>query len=127
MRRLIVLWLALLTLLLAACRTAAPPGLEPSKPPRATLAGRVTGPLNSGPVAGRQVVAVEVTSGARYATKTHVSGGFTLFLPPGRYRLDVTLAWAERVIEAPELLELEPGGFVRDADVVLGGAGLVKR
>jgi hypothetical protein len=117
----------MLALLLADCRTAAPPGLEPSQPARATLAGRVTGPLESGPVAGRQVVAVELKSGARYATRTHVSGGFTLFLPSGRYRLEVALTWAERLIEAPEILELEPGAFVRDADFVLGGAGLVER
>jgi hypothetical protein len=122
MRRSIALCLALLVLLLAAT-----PDLQPNGLPRATLVGRITGPLGRGPVAGRQVVAIEVTTGARYATKTHVSGGFTLLLPAGRYRLDVAVTWAERVVEAPEVLELEPGDFVRGADVVLGGAGLVDR
>lgn len=125
MRRSIVLWLAFLVLLLMGCRTAAPPADVAGAPPRATVAGKVTGPLGSGPVAGRLVSAVEVTTGARYSAKTHLSGGFTLLVPPGRYRLEVALARAERVAEGPGTLDLAPGDFVRDADFVLGGAGLV--
>lgn len=124
LRRSIPFWVALLVLLLADCRSAAPPALEPVPTARATLAGKVTGPQGIGPVAGRQVVAVDVTTGARYATKTHLSGGFTLLVPPGRYRLEVALARAESIVEEPGVLDLAPGALVRDADVVLGGAGV---
>jgi hypothetical protein len=125
MRRSIVLWLAVLVLLLLGCRTAAPPVDVSGALPRATVVGKVTGPLGTGPVAGRLVSAVEVATGARYSTKTYVTGGFTLLVPPGRYRLEVALARAERVAEDPGILELAPGAFVRDADLVLAGAGLV--
>jgi len=128
MRRSIPFWLAItvVLLLLLGCRTATPPGLEPGvTPARATLAGRLTGPLGSGPIAGRLVSGVEVTTGARYSAKTHVSGGFTLLVPPGRYRLEVALSRAERVVEDPGVLDLASGAVVLDANLVLGGAGLV--
>jgi hypothetical protein len=124
MRRSIVLWHAMLVLLLPGCRAAAPPLVAEGEPPRATVTGKVTGPLGSGPIAGRQVSAVDVTTGARYSTKTTVSGGYSLLVPPGRYRLEVALLWAERVVGDPGTLELAPGAFVREADLVLGGAGL---
>jgi hypothetical protein len=125
MRRSIVLWLAIVLLLLLGCRTVGRPVETGGEPPRATVAGKVTGPLGSGPIAGRLVSAVEVATGARYSTKTHVSGGFTLLVPPGRYRVEVALVPPERIVEDPGVLELAPGDFVDDADVVLGGAGLV--
>jgi hypothetical protein len=123
----IPVWVVLLAiaLLLLACRTGAPPGAVAGRPERGTIAGRLTGPLDSGPIAGRLVEAVEVTTAARYSTKTTVSGGFTLFVPPGRYRLYVALGRGERLIEEPGVLRLGPGGFVDDAELVLGGAGMV--
>lgn len=124
MRRAVVLWLAILVLLLLGCRTAAPPLAAGGEPPRATVAGKVTGPLGSGAIAGRLVSAVEVTTGARYSTKTTVSGRYSLLVPPGRYRLELALLRAERVVADPGILDLAPGDFVREADLVLGGAGL---
>lgn len=124
MRRSVVLWLAILVLLLLGCRTAAPPLDAAGEPPRATVTGTVSGPLGSSPVAGRQVSAVEVTTGAYYSTDTTVSGRYSLLLPPGRYRIELVLLPAERVVEDPGVLDLAPGAFVREADLVLGGAGL---
>jgi hypothetical protein len=66
------------------------------------------GALGSGPVAGRLVSAVELGTGARYSTTTYVTGGFTLLVPPGRYRLEVALARAERVAEGPGVLDSPP-------------------
>jgi hypothetical protein len=126
MRRSIPIWLMILVFLLLflGCRTAAPPVDMAGEPLRATLAGRVIGPMGSGRVAGRLVTAVEVTNGARYSTMTHSSGGFTMLVPPGRYRLDVVLTWAERLVSDPGVIDLEPAALVRDAVVVVGGAGL---
>jgi hypothetical protein len=70
------------------------------------------------------VAAIEVQGGRRFSTRTGVNGGFTLLLPPGRYRLEVALASAENLVVEPEVVELEPGGVVAGVDVVLGGAGL---
>jgi hypothetical protein len=113
-----------LILPLLDCRTAAPLIGAEAIPARATVAGRVTGPMGSDPVAGRLVSAVDVTTAARYWTTTSVTGGFTLLVPPGRYRLNVALARAERLVEEPRVLDLDPGAFVDDADFVLGGAGI---
>jgi hypothetical protein len=127
MRRSIPLWVALLVILLVllGCRTAAPPGDEPAAPARATIAGRLSGPLGTAPVAGRLVEAVEVTTGARYSTTTTVSGGFSLFVPPGRYRLSAALGRGESLVAGPGILALAPGQVSREADLVLGGAGVV--
>jgi hypothetical protein len=119
------LWLAVTMLVLAGCRTAAPLIGAEAVPARATLVGTISGPRGSAPLVGRQVSAVEVTTGALYSTKTQDSGGFTLLVPPGRYRLEVDLIPPERVADDPGVLELAPGEIVEDADVVLGGAGLV--
>jgi hypothetical protein len=128
MRVSIPFWLAIPAILLLppGCRTAAPLIGAEEVPARATVAGKLTGPRGSGPIDGRLVSAVEVTPGARYSTKTHLSGGFSLLLPPGRYRLEVALVPAERVVQDPGVLELAPGAFVGEANVVLGGAGLVR-
>jgi hypothetical protein len=121
----LLLWLAIGATLPAGCRTAAPLIGAEDVAARATVAGKVTGPQGSSPLEGRLVSVVEVTTGARYSTKTHVSGGFTLLVPPGSYRLDVALAPAEKIVKDPGVLELAAGALVDEANVVLGGGGLV--
>jgi hypothetical protein len=121
-----VLWLALTMASVAGCRTAAPLIGAEEVPARATMAGNVAGPHGGAPLAGRLVSAVEQTSGALYSTKTQDSGGFVLLVPPGRYRLEVALIPAERVVEDPGVIELAPGEIIDDVDVVVGGVGVVK-
>jgi hypothetical protein len=107
------------------CRSVAVPPVE-APPARGTLAGSVFGPEGVAPVEGRLVEAVEVDTGFRYGTKTNAAGGFSLMLPPGRYRLEVVLAPGESIIEDPGVVTLEPSQLAHDQDVTLGGAGVVE-
>jgi hypothetical protein len=91
---------------------------------RGTVAGTVSGPEDIGPIAERQVVAIELASGMRHTTKTNGTGAFSLLLPPGRYQLEVILCQGEAVVRAPSVITLGPGDLVDDADIILGGAGV---
>jgi hypothetical protein len=121
----LALVLALAALGGPACRTGHR-FLSGEEDPRAkaTLSGTVRGPEESAPVVGRRVEAIAVRGGRRFVTRTGVNGGFTLLLPPGRYRLEVALASVESVVAQPDVLDLDPGSVVAGIDVVLGGAGL---
>jgi hypothetical protein len=107
------------------CRSAAVPPVEPP-PVRGTLAGSVRGPEGVAPVEGRLVEAVEVDTGLRFGTKTNAVGGFSLMLPPGRYRLEVALGPGESIIEDPGVVALEPSQLAHGQDLTLGGAGVVE-
>jgi hypothetical protein len=107
------------------CRSAGVPPVE-APPARGTLAGSVFGPEGVAPVEGRLVEAVEVDTGFRYGTKTNAAGGFSLMLPPGRYRLEVALGPGESILEDPGVVTLEPSQLAHGQDVTLGGAGVVE-
>jgi hypothetical protein len=121
----VALALTLGFLVAPACRTVAipPDGEVPTA--EGTLAGTVRGPEGIAPPPGRQVEAVNVDTGDRYATETGVTGGFSLMVPPGRYRIEVTLVPGEEVVRHPGVVAVESGGLADDKDVVLGGAGVV--
>lgn len=117
---------ALCVLVGTGCRNVAVPPVEEKPSARGTLAGTVRGPSGVAPPAGRQVEAVEVDTGDRYSTETSVTGGFSLMLPPGRYRIEVTLVPGEEIIEDPGVVSVEPGELANQKDVTLGGAGVVE-
>jgi hypothetical protein len=106
-----------------ACRTLGP--AEVNEDTRGTLAGVVRGPEGIAPVKGRLVEAVEVDTRERLGTRTNAEGGWSLLVPPGRYRIEVTLAPGETVVKDPGVVEVGPSQLVPHADVELGGAGVV--
>jgi hypothetical protein len=120
----LVVTLALLVV--HGCRSVAIPPAEEAPAVEGTLAGTVRGPEGVAPPPGRAVEAVEVDTGARYVTETGATGGFSLMVPPGRYRIEVTLVPGEEVVEGPEVVTIEAGELADDQDVVLGGAGVVR-
>ncbi|HEX5475142.1 MAG TPA: carboxypeptidase-like regulatory domain-containing protein [Vicinamibacterales bacterium] len=83
----------------------APPGA------RATINGVVRGPEDAGPMAGRTIEAIDMRTGGRVRAVTNPAGGFTLELPPGHYRVDVSLHDGEVLLARPGAVEL-----ARDAD-----------
>lgn len=108
-----------------ACRSVAVPPAGEVPAADGTLAGTVRGPGGVAPPPGRQVEAVNVDTGARYATETGVTGGFSLMVPPGHYRIEVALVPGEEIVEDPGVVTVEAGGLADDKDVTLGGAGVV--
>jgi len=68
-----------------------------------TISGTVREAVSNTPVSGRLVTATEVTTGAAYKASTNVSGGYTMKLPIGRYRLSVELRDGETVKGPAEL------------------------
>jgi hypothetical protein len=63
-----------------------------------TIAGVVTGPADR-TLADRTVTVVNIETGAQYQTATGQNGGYTLRVPPGRYRLEIQLRENERMAE----------------------------
>jgi hypothetical protein len=105
------------------CRTARPLDADENPAAKGTLNGTVRGVDNGAPVAGRQVEAVRISDGRRFTAKTNAAGGFTFLVPPGRYRLDLSLARAEKIVSRPDIIDVSSGSFIGDADFVMGGAG----
>ena len=68
-----------------------------------TISGTVREAVSNTAVSGRLVTATEVTTGAEYKASTNVSGGYTMKVPIGRYRLSVELRDGETVKGPAEL------------------------
>jgi hypothetical protein len=66
---------------------------------------------------GRRVEAVSTQSSARYSAVTNVSGGFTIQVPPGKYRLQVELQEGERVSKDPGTIDINASDL--DANIIV--------
>jgi len=115
--------LATLALSTSACQTLAPVPLDAQA--RGTVAGTVRGPEGVAPVANRLVEDVEVEPGRRVSAKTNAAGSYSILVPPGRYRIEVTLGPGEAVVSGPGFVDVAPSELVAQVNVVLGGAGVV--
>jgi hypothetical protein len=73
------------------------------KPPMAagTISGQLQTPGNGAPVVGRTVTAINNADGTRHQVTTNNTGGFTIKVPPGRYRIEVEQQSGEVVSGAP--------------------------
>jgi len=94
--------LALAIVALTACHPGPKIGSGP-KPPDVggTIAGIVTTDGNA-PVVGRKVTVINTASGQRLEATTGANGGYTIKVPQGTYRIEVTLLQGEIVAKAPE-------------------------
>jgi hypothetical protein len=86
-----------------------------------TISGTVREAVSNTPVSGRLVTATEVNTGASSKASTNVSGGYTMKVPSGRYRLSVELRDGETV-KGPAELNLN----VSDLDAARDFAIMVK-
>jgi Carboxypeptidase regulatory-like domain len=86
-----------------ACRHAVIVADTGPKPPTAdgTISGQLQTPGNGAPVVGRTVTAINNADGRRHQVTTNNTGGFTLKVPPGRYRIEVERQSGEVVSGAP--------------------------
>ena len=99
--RLIETFLALSLLASVACHPGPVIGTSPQPPAvGGTIAGIVSTTANS-PIAGRKVTAIDTQSGTRFDATTGTSGGYTIKVPVGTYRLEVELQPGETVAKQP--------------------------
>jgi hypothetical protein len=87
----------------ASCRHATLVADAGPKPPTAagTISGQLRTPGNGAPVVGRTVTAINNADGKRHQVTTSNTGGFTIKVPPGRYRIEVEQQSGEVVSGAP--------------------------
>jgi hypothetical protein len=119
-RRMPALALLLLATLAAACRTGRP--LLDSSHDNDNAPGTIAGILTAGgePVAGRRVDAVAVGSTAHYSAVTSVTGGFSIPVPPGKYRLQVALLEGEKVTREPGVIDINESDLDANLEIVIG-------
>jgi hypothetical protein len=69
--------------------------------PTGTISGMVTTTAGT-PLEGRRVSAINLATGQHYDSTTTNDGGYTVQVPPGRYRLEVELHGSDHVARQPE-------------------------
>lgn len=85
-----------------------------------TIAGIVSAGEGGEPVVGRRVDAVNLSGGRRYSATTSVTGGFSIPVPPGKYRLEVELREGERVLRSPGIIDINKSDLDANIKVVIG-------
>ena len=61
------------------------------------------------PIGGRKVTAVDVKTGTRVDASTTSTGGYTMRVPAGTYRLELQLRPGEKLVTLPDPTEVDPG------------------
>src|SRR5215813_8494875 len=64
--------------------------------PTGTISGIVTNSAGT-PLEGRRVTAIDTATEQRYVATTATNGGYTIKVPPGRYRLEVELRGGDQL------------------------------
>lgn len=104
-----------------ACRRGVPV-LDPGdKPPTmdGTISGRVMTENDTSRLVGRRVEVLNLATGDRRAVSTSNDGGFTIKVPPGKYRLQVELRPGESVIKGPDTIDINRGDIDNDVEIVV--------
>jgi hypothetical protein len=98
----------LIAMVVAGCAPRGPVIDLGEKPPTitGTISGAVRAAISNMPLSGRLVTATEVTTGAKYEASTSTTGGYTMKVPAGRYRLDVERRDGETIADGPSELTL---------------------
>jgi len=90
-----------------------------SKPPTpaGTISGQLQTPGNGAAVVGRTVTVINNGDGQRFQVRSNNTGGFTLRVPPGSYRIEVEQRPGEAVAGAPTDQKVGPSDI--DARIVI--------
>ena len=109
-------------LVLAACRTGVPVLDANPGPPAVmgTITGNVSGEDGKSAVAGRRVTAINTETGERFVAVTSSTGGYTLKVPPARYRMAVDLAEGEAVVKDEGSFSVSRSELQHDIDIRIG-------
>lgn len=102
-----------------ACRRGVPvvdPGPNPPTQD-GTISGRLSTSGDGTRLSARRVEAINVATGDRRAVSTSADGGFTLKVPPGKYRLHVELRAGEAIVKGPDTVDINASDL--DSDIVI--------
>jgi hypothetical protein len=87
-----------------------------------SISGTVTTDDGATALGARRVSAVNVETGARIDTSTSDTGGYTMRVPRGTYRLEVELRAGEKLATQPETTEINAGDLDAGRNFVLAVA-----
>ena len=121
MNRLARLSAVLLLMAVSACRMWQPVGVSGSG--NMTTPGTIGGivsTIGGERLAGREVRAVPVAGTGKYSAVTNVTGGFTIKVPPGEYRLEVDLREGEKVVRSPGVIRINKSDLDANLEIVVG-------
>jgi len=88
--------------------------------PTGTVSGDVTS-ISGMPIEGRRISAIDMATGTHYDATTSKTGGYTIKVPPGKYRLQVELRSGERLTRQPDEDEVNIGDLDEALDFVIAG------
>ena len=122
MNALLSLMLAVLVFLpLAGCRRGmAVDTLPQPAPANGLLRGTIRGSERSIPLDGRTVEVVNVATRQCQRATTSDTGGFSMRLAPGKYRVDLLLRDGESVVKRPGIIVLDASDPDARADFEVG-------
>jgi hypothetical protein len=87
--------------------------------PTGTLSGNVTSTAGT-PLEGRRVSAIDMATETHYDATTSKGGGYTIKVPPGRYRLEVELRGGDQLAKQPEQTNVNAGDVDETLNFVVG-------
>ena len=87
--------------------------------PTGTISGNVTNSTGT-PLEGRRVSAIDLATEQHYDATTEKSGGYTIKVPPGRYRLEVELRGGDQLAQQPEQTQVNVGDLDAQMNFVIG-------
>lgn len=102
-----------------ACRRGVPV-VDPGQAPPTldgTISGRLTTPGDASRLVGRRIEVINVDTGARRTVSSSSEGGFTVKVPPGKYRLQVELRPGEAIVRGPDVIQINQSDV--DSNVVI--------
>jgi hypothetical protein len=120
MRRVGTLLAVLALLAGAACRTSRP--VWSSTPGDDSTPGTIAGILRTSggdPLGGRRVHAIPVGTSQKYTAVTNVTGGFSIPVPPGKYRLEPELREGETVLRDPGVIDINKSDLDANREIVI--------
>ena len=113
--------LSVVVLAVPACMPRGPVLDTSERPPGVggTISGTVRASEGTVGLAGRTVTAVDLATGDRHETSTGPTGGYTMKVPRGRYRLEVELRPGEVLSEQPSELQIDASDMDSGRDFVI--------
>jgi hypothetical protein len=121
MKRLGTVFAVLVLLAGAACHTNRP--LWSATPDDKTARGTIAGIMRTAGgdvLPGRRVNAIQVGTSQSYSAVTNVTGGFSIPVPPGKYRLEPELREGEKVLRDPGIVSINKSDLDANLEIVVG-------